>query len=134
MHFETILNEKGVLTYTIRGRSMMPLLKEDRDVVIIQAQQNDFEIGDVVLFQRDNGQYVLHRISKIDPAGYEIIGDNCLYGEFVRADQLLGRMIRMVRGGKEVDLNDPAYRFYLRLLPLQHFGLKIKNKLRKIFR
>ena len=39
MSFEEILEKDGVLTYTNKGVSMKPLLREDRDVMVIKKRR-----------------------------------------------------------------------------------------------
>ena len=74
--FEDQLAKTGKLIYTNRGDSMMPLIKQDRDLLIIEPVHGRLKKYDVPLYKRDNGQYVLHRILKVREQGYVICGDN----------------------------------------------------------
>lgn len=60
---EAVLCEKGFLSETIVGTSMLPLLKEHRDTVIIEKITEPLRKYDVVLFRRSK-QLVLHCIVK----------------------------------------------------------------------
>ncbi len=53
---------------TVTGNSMSPILRHGRDqVVLVQvADPAALQPGDVPLYQRDNGRYVLHRIVERD--------------------------------------------------------------------
>ena len=74
--FEEIINRDGKLIYTNKGDSMMPLIKEGRDLIIIEKTQGRLKKYDVPLYKRDSGQYVLHRILKVREDDYVICGDN----------------------------------------------------------
>ena len=63
---------------------------------------------------RKNGQYVLHRILKEQDGKYWIVGDNCLSGEMVNEEQILGVMTALKRGGRSVNLTGWRYRLYVR--------------------
>ena len=75
---EEILLEKNKLINAPVGVSMLPLLRPNRDVVILENNLKP-EIYDVVLYKRDNGKYILHRIIDVDSNGYVMCGDCLLY-------------------------------------------------------
>ncbi|MBR4460670.1 MAG: hypothetical protein IKS26_04100, partial [Paludibacteraceae bacterium] len=59
--FEDILDCEGRLVYTNVGTSMMPLLRQRHDLMVIEKKGPErLHWLDVPLFKRDNGQYVLH--------------------------------------------------------------------------
>ena len=74
--FEEQLIKNAELVYTNVGDSMMPLIKQGRDLVIIKPVQGRLKKYDVPLYRRDSGQYVLHRILKVRKNDYVICGDN----------------------------------------------------------
>lgn len=108
---ESILREKGFLSETIVGASMLPLLKEYSDTVMIEKITTPLRKYDVVLFRRGK-QLVLHRIVKIKMGYFLIRGDNCVHGEKVYNSQIIGRMTRFYRKGKQCNVNNKAYRLY----------------------
>ena len=125
--FEEELERTGHLVYTNKGVSMMPLLRQGRDVLVIRAQKSGFQKNDAVLFKRENGQYVLHRITKCNPDGtYYIVGDNCISGERIREDQLLGVLTQVRRNNRTVASDDLDYRLYVKLLPIRRLFLRVK--------
>ena len=113
--FASILDETGMLVYTIKGVSMRPLLRQGKDVVVIEKKKEHCKKYDAVLFQRRNGQYVLHRILKKKDDKYWIVGDNCISGETVDEDQIIGVMTSLKRNGKTIKVTDWAYKFYVHL-------------------
>ena len=114
--FEQILKEKGILVYPNAGVSMMPLLRQGKDLMVIRARGSE-RLGrwDAVLFKRRNGQYVLHRILKIREKDYVICGDNCWRREYgITDEQILGVLTAVVRGGqKTIRVTDLRYRCYV---------------------
>ena len=120
MTFEEALDRNGFIAYTNVGVSMMPLLREGRDVMVIQKREKQrLSKLDAVLFIRPNvegrGHYVLHRILKVLPEGYWIVGDNCVYGEYVKEENVIGVLTSVMRDGKALDFASPGYRLYVRL-------------------
>lgn len=113
--FEEELEKNGSLVYTNKGRSMMPLLRQDRDLMVIEKKGPErCKKYDAVLFKRGN-RYVMHRILKVRENDYYIVGDNCRKGEYVREKQILGVLRQVVRDGKTISVEDPAYLRYVHL-------------------
>ena len=113
MSFEEYLRANGHLTYPIVGVSMLPLLRQDRDVVSVERKTAArCAPGDVVLYRR-GGRYVLHRVIAVRPEDYVILGDNCAAKEYGTTDaDILGVMSGFIRNGREHRVEEPAYRLY----------------------
>ena len=116
--FEQLLERDGYLAYTNKGVSMMPLLRQGKDVMIIQRKGNvRCKKLDAVLFKSPgtNGiNYVMHRVLRINDDGtYWIIGDNCVTGDIVAEDSIIGILTAVVRDGKTVHVTDHGYRLYV---------------------
>ena len=115
MTFEEEIQNSGKLIYTTVGVSMRPLIKQGRDLLIVTKPQGRLKKYDIPLYKRKNGQYVLHRVVKVNDDGYVILGDNCIKWENdIKDDQIIGVLTSLVRKGKEVDFNSFGYRFYSR--------------------
>jgi len=120
MTFEEALDKNGTLVYTNVGVSMMPLLRENRDYMVITKRSSErLKRYDAVLFVRPNvegrGHYVLHRILKVYDDRYWIVGDNCRSGEMVREEEVLGVLTTVIRDGKPLDFNSFGYKCYVYL-------------------
>ena len=120
MSFEEMLETTGTVAYTNVGVSMMPLLREGRDVMVIRRKEGPCKKYDAVLFRRPGkigrGAYVLHRVLRVNDDGtYWIVGDNCVSGETVRDENVLGVLESVIRDGEPLDLNSASYRAYVRL-------------------
>ena len=107
----------GSLVYTNVGDSMMPLLRQNRDLLIVNKKpEGRCKKYDVVLYQRPTGEYVLHRILKVRKADYVICGDNRWGREFGVPDEwILGVLAAVVRDGKQINVTDWKYRLYTHL-------------------
>ena len=72
---EEIVSLDGSVRLDIKGTSMMPLLRNEKDAVILEKPLN-LQKFDVVLFRKKDGYIALHRIVNITNDTYTIIGDN----------------------------------------------------------
>ena len=108
------LNERGSLTYSNVGTSMLPLLRQGKDLFIVEKKgAGRCRIGDVVLFRRLPGRYVLHRIVEVRENDYVLLGDHCVRREYgVTDEDILGVMTGYVRGGATHSVTERAYRRY----------------------
>lgn len=111
---EEIIERDGRLVYTNVGDSMRPLIRQDRDILIIEKQRGRLKKYDVPLYRRDNGQYVLHRILKVRQNDYVICGDNRYGRKYGITDrQIVGVLPAVVRDGREIPVTDWRYRVYV---------------------
>ncbi|OPZ20932.1 MAG: hypothetical protein BWZ04_01429 [Firmicutes bacterium ADurb.BinA205] len=130
--FEDVIERDGRLVYTNVGDSMRPLIRQDRDLLIIEKPNGRLKKHDVPLYKRDSGQYVLHRVLKVRDSDYVICGDNRYSKEYGITDRhIVGVLTAVVRNGKEVPITDWRYRLYVHLwcdfFPLRAFIIKAKH-------
>lgn len=113
LSFEDYLAEHDSLTYTNVGVSMLPLLRQGKDLFTVRRKGPErCKVGDVALYRRGD-QYVLHRVVQVREKDYVILGDNCVAREYGITDEdILGVMTGFVRGGKEFAVSDAGYRLY----------------------
>ena len=67
---EQLLREGKMIQTAVNGYSMYPTLVPGRDSVVIEPLDGRPGRGDVVLYRRDGGILVLHRVWKAGPDGY----------------------------------------------------------------
>ena len=113
---EKMLSEWGYIVYTIKGTSMMPLLRQYRDIIEIRPKgEHRCKKYDVVLYKRGKN-YILHRVLRVLPDGYIIAGDHNTFLEYdIKDERIIGVMVRMIRDGKEISMTDIKYRLYVHL-------------------
>ena len=129
--FEDVIERDGRLIYTNVGDSMRPLIRQDRDILIIEKPNGRLKKYDVPLYKRNSGQYVLHRVLKVRPNDYVICGDNRYSKEYGITDRhIIGVLTAVVCDGKEMPITDWRYLIYVHLwcdfFPIRAFILKAK--------
>lgn len=96
------LTEAGKnVSLTISGNSMSPYLIHERDQVFFEKPKEPLKRGDIVFYQRENGQYIMHRIYKVKESGYYIVGDAQTEVEGpIMENQIFGVVTKVRRKGK----------------------------------
>lgn len=106
-----------------KGWSMLPLLWDDRDTLTLAPiAPEDIKIGKIVFAQMGTGRYVVHRIvaRKIDRL--TLRGDGNPYQEeYVHVDKVLGELVAITRGGKEVDKHSLLWKLITYFWPRNGF-------------
>lgn len=108
----------------ISGSSMSPFLIHHRDIIYFQKPDRKLNAGDMVFYRRGSGQYVMHRIVKIRPEGYYMVGDaqTEIEGPLDRA-QIFGLVTAVKRNGRMLRPGDFWWEFFariwLRIIPLR---------------
>lgn len=140
MTFEQVIARDGRLIYTNRGDSMMPLIKQGRDLLVISKKpKRRLKKYDVPLYKRDSGQYVLHRILQVRKHDYVICGDNRWTKEYGITDRhIIGVLTAVIRNGEEIKVTDLKYRIYVHLwcdlFPVRAFVLRAVNKIKRMIK
>lgn len=123
--FEEEIQRRGFIAYTNVGDSMMPLLRQHRDVMVIRKITEPLKKNDAVLFKRPDGAYVLHRIIRVCGDGqYRIAGDNRAFSELVPEEWIIGILTEVIKDGRHIYSDSAEYRAYVKRLPLHRFVLK----------
>ncbi len=137
--FEEMLHEKGVIAYTNIGTSMLPLLRQRRDIIEITRKQSErCRKYEVVLYKRGE-TYILHRILRVLPAGYLIAGDhNTFVEKDVTDSMILGVMTRVIRNGKSITPDNFFYKAYVHLwcdfYPIRMWIIRWKQRIYRLLR
>ena len=117
---EDLLKNGGVYTSTTSGVSMMPMLRNRRDTIIVVATTDRLKKYDVALYRRKD-DYVLHRVIKVLPESYVIRGDNCIAKEYGITDaDVLGKLVEFYRDDKKINMEGKPYRIYCFLVVAFH--------------
>ena len=105
------LENYGVFASGTLGRSMRPLFREGKDVVIIRKSDFPPQKYDVVLYGRA-GKCVLHRVFKKEGDINLIRGDNTYATERISDSEILGILMEFDRGKKHYTVDRFGYKFY----------------------
>ena len=131
------LDNGGRAKLTVTGCSMLPMLRNRLDVVELIPVSGKQKKGDVILYHRDNGQYVLHRIIAVDEQGYICCGDNQFMREPIKQDQLIAVVDSFTRKGRYYSVSAFGYRIYtavwVGLFPLRRCYLAVRRPLGRLY-
>ncbi len=116
-NYRDLLDKDGVIAQLPVGVSMLPMLKQRCDTIIVRKLTEKPKENDVVLYQRDCGKYVLHRVIKVTKEGYTIRGDNCLCNEYdIKDKHIFGILEGFYKKEKYIDCNKSlGYKIYVQL-------------------
>jgi hypothetical protein len=108
---EQVLQETGVYIGPTVGTSMLPMLKNRRDTIVVKAKSERLKPLDVALYIR-GGKYILHRVLSVTDTGYIIRGDNCYCDEIVPEETVIGVLTEFFRKKKHYLCSDKKYLKY----------------------
>lgn len=94
---DTMLEADGFCITGFSGVSMLPMLRQGEDRVVLVPPEFPLPVGTVVLFRRGR-ERVLHRIIAVRDGIYWIRGDNCVAAEKVAENQIIGVLAGYWRG------------------------------------
>ena len=90
---------RGQAVLAVTGGSMHPLLRE-RDLVRLAAAGRALRQGDVILYRRTDGRYVLHRVVKLFGKELVCCGDHQWQGERIERAQVAAVAEARCRNGR----------------------------------
>ena len=128
----------GTAMLPVTGSSMRPMLHGGRDAVMLAKISGPMRPGDVLHYHRENGQYVLHRLIRMEDAQTCLLcGDNQWERELLSADRVIARVERFCRGGTWIDVHTHrGYRFYrfiwTALFPLRRIMIATRRLLGRL--
>lgn len=97
----------------VRGGSMYPFLRDNRDLVTLRAFAVEGDaVGKIVLFRYED-RYLLHRVIKKESTNYYLRGDNnwSFHLETCREEDIRGIVVKVKRNGYEIDCDSWRWRF-----------------------
>ncbi len=121
-----IVSAGGSVRLDVKGNSMMPLLRSERDAVLLKKAE-DIARYDVVLFKKADGKIALHRIVDIKDNTYTIIGDNQYKFDYaIPKEDLIAKAVEFHRGRHRIGEGQiRAFgAFWYTTYPLRQFSRK----------
>ncbi len=116
MHKKTIeeaLQSGKPLTIFTVGRSMEPLLYERETLVVICRVDRKLKRGELPLYKRQDGKYVMHRIIRTCKNTYITRGDNQFVNETIPMESVIGVVREVHRRGKVIRTDSFGYKLYV---------------------
>ena len=132
----TVIDEGKEVNMRVLGSSMAPFVVHERDTIYFKRPERKLKKGDIAFFQRNNGQYVVHRIYKVKGDEYYFVGDNqTLIEGPIEKGQIFATVTRVIRKGKEIRPGDPWWLFFqkiwINMIPLRRITIKAYGLIRR---
>lgn len=125
------------LPLIVSGSSMSPFLIHGRDTVYLSRLTRPARRGDILLYQRRNGAYILHRVWKVENDSCTMVGDAQVDLEpGIRDDQIIAIVTAADRKGRRMAPGSFWWEFFekvwIRIVPLRHRIWRIYGAFRKV--
>ena len=120
-----------------RGTSMLPMLRQGIDSVsIVSPKLREPKVGEVILYRRKNGAFVLHRaIGREKDGSFICRGDNQGIPERgVAQDSIIGVLEGYYKGEAWISADDFEYKKYVKKRMKTGWLRHLKGILRKIIK
>lgn len=127
----TVAEDGSVIPLLVTGTSMLPFLLDRRSVVYLEKDRSyQPKRGDIVLFLRPDGAWVLHRVVRLLPNGKLLInGDGQAWTETIMPQQIMARVVRICRRKRIFSTENVIYRvlsrMWMPLRPIHPIGARI---------
>ena len=106
------LQNKGSIALRVYGASMLPWVRPGDIALVRSATPDTVRCGDIILFQRNARLFVHRLVEKRGALGalrFLAKGDAQASADgFVGQEEILGRVVRLYRGGRPIDLDSPG--------------------------
>ena len=131
---EKALFENGVYVGKTQGDSMLPMLKEGRDTVVVVKPRFPLKKYDVPVYRRGD-HLTMHRIIKVTKKGYIICGDNRVNLEKdITDNDIIGVLKGFYQGENYVDVSDKQYITYVKKVCARRHFRVLKHYVNVILR
>lgn len=133
---EEIIKDGGCVPLVVTGSSMEPFLKDGRDIVWLRTcTKSDFKCGRILLFKREDGSMVLHRIRKVLRDDELLMnGDAQFWCEKTNKNQAVAVVSHIERSGKKISCDSFLYKTKSKvwhiLKPLRPLIMRVQRRLK----
>ena len=149
MDFKLEALRKGIkLTFPTIGRSMLPLIRHNDRIEVVECDRRKLRTGDLIIFKGAGGsaaKIIAHRLVKKikKQTGYVLItkGDSALsYDRGVSENNLIGKIIKIRKRNFCISLDDIFGRilnlimFFLSVSSILPSGIFILRKAKRLFK
>ncbi|MDD3958397.1 MAG: S24/S26 family peptidase [Candidatus Izemoplasmatales bacterium] len=132
--YQEILDEKGYLIISPSGRSMWPLIRENKDAIKL-VPPGTIKKRDIILYRRRDGHYIVHRVIKVLQESVVLCGDNQWKLEKdITYPMILAVMEGYYRNEKYRSAHHAGYRLYSRIWVAFRWVRFIRDRLRNVLR
>ncbi len=132
---EEALSAGAPFTFFPRGGSMMPMLRQGLDrAEIVSKKKRAPKKGEVILYRRKNGDFILHRIIKENKDGnFTTCGDAQLMPEYgVKAESIIAVLSGFFREDVYISADNKKYKSYVKKQMLLRYPKRLKSIIKKL--
>ena len=109
------LDAGQTVRFSPMGISMLPMLRQGIDSVVLSPVPEKLKKYDLPLYQRHDGKYILHRIIRVGET-YTCMGDNQFQPEpGLHHDQMIALVTAFYRGERQIRCDCVIYQLYCRI-------------------
>ena len=127
---EEILLSGGKVKILASGKSMEPVILDGQDTVVLKKAEKPLQKNDIVLFKRDNGKLVLHRILAGDGNKIPLRGDSQWTTETVDTSRVMGVLDAIERNGRSLKADSEYFEKYKKFLPFIRWKNRLTNSIK----
>ncbi|SUB88264.1 Peptidase S24-like [Porphyromonas macacae] len=133
LEFFRALKERECFKTSIKGNSMLPFIRGDKDEVLLQkASSKSLKPGKIVVAYIKEKTFFMHRIERVDGDVITLRGDGNAYTrEQCSATEILAEVVKLYKNGKVYTPDSFRWKAMRRLWPSSPF---IRRVLLAIYR
>lgn len=137
--YRVLLNTVDTLPLLVSGNSMSPFLVHGRDTVYLTKVSRPLRRGDIVLYRRRSGAYILHRICAVEGDTFSMVGDAQTQIERrITQEQIFAVASSAVRKGRRQEPGcfwwDFFAKVWMRVIPARPMLMRIYGVWNRMFR
>ena len=127
------IKDKGQFILHPKGTSMLPTIKPIEDCIVL-VEVDKLEKNDIILYKRNTGTFVVHRIMGMKNGNYILCGDNQTELEHgITKGQIIAKVSQIRKnGGKILCEKDIRNTLTVFRLNTRRLFMKIKNTIKRL--
>ena len=119
----------GCFYLSPKGKSMHPTIREGKDKVILE-EFISFKKGDILLYRRKNGQFVLHRLVGFKNGDPVMCGDAQHVLEYgISKEDIIARASVIIRKNKHINAGSISFKLFFAYISARRNALIFLHKL-----
>ena len=109
----------GCFYLSPRGKSMLPTIREGKDTIVLEEFVS-FKTGDILLYRRKNGQFVLHRLVGFKNGEPIMCGDAQFALEYgISKEDIIARVSDIVKKGRQINTDSSSFKIFSACIALR---------------
>lgn len=130
------LKNNGEIRFKPRGTSMLPLIRQGKDEVVIKKYEGIYSKYDILFYRRDDGDFILHRLIGFDDNNNPVMrGDNQRWKEYGITDEnIIGVVSSVIRNDKKITRSTLRFNFWVLYSRIYVYFVAAIRKIKRIFR